>query len=503
MANISSAHGTLTLEGYWTQEAVDVLRPVLDSWEFEGEYGLTVCAYPDLEHRKVDFNGTGRWGFSSMLTLDFPVWMEDWIKSPLQDPLPAAYRKLIALMYQEDLTIWLSFADWVEDFPPYRETGRFVSDGISLLYARQFSDEYEEQNRRIFLQKGGLEKYEGPGGEVTLPENVTIIGGKAFRDRTDITSVILPQGLREIQWCAFENCSSLSQIKIPEGVRSIGWGAFSKCIGLKKIVLPENLREIGSEAFQDCTGLEHVSLSAATKVGSCAFRNTPWLTSLGEWAVVNGVLHAYQGKQAEVVVPNKVWRIDEEAFCGQKKLQSVVLPDGLKEIGADAFRKCKKLRTLDIPEGVEKIGSGAFAGSGLTNITLPSGLKELELGLFAGCEDLTQVVLPTGLEVIYEGAFSNCRSLAAIRLPMSVRWIQARVFDKCTGLTSIDIPPQVTELYQCTFRSCTNLTCVQMSNVQKMKKDTFQDCPNLTIRAPEGSAAQRYAERYKIPFQAL
>ena len=46
MANISSANGTLTLEGDWTEAAVEALRPVLDAWKFYGEYGMQVYEYP-------------------------------------------------------------------------------------------------------------------------------------------------------------------------------------------------------------------------------------------------------------------------------------------------------------------------------------------------------------------------------------------------------------------------------------------------------------------------
>ena len=43
MANISSADGTLTLRGSWTQEALDAFLPVLASWEFYGAYGIQWC----------------------------------------------------------------------------------------------------------------------------------------------------------------------------------------------------------------------------------------------------------------------------------------------------------------------------------------------------------------------------------------------------------------------------------------------------------------------------
>ena len=43
MANISSAHGKLTLIGNWTNEAIEALAPVLECWEFYGEYGIQWC----------------------------------------------------------------------------------------------------------------------------------------------------------------------------------------------------------------------------------------------------------------------------------------------------------------------------------------------------------------------------------------------------------------------------------------------------------------------------
>ena len=46
MANISSANGTLTLKGDWTEAAVEALKPVLDAWKFYGEYGMQVYEYP-------------------------------------------------------------------------------------------------------------------------------------------------------------------------------------------------------------------------------------------------------------------------------------------------------------------------------------------------------------------------------------------------------------------------------------------------------------------------
>lgn len=67
MANISSANGTLTLKGDWTEAAVEALKPVLDAWKFYGEYGMRVYEYPTVDKTTIEFNGSGRWSFSGTL----------------------------------------------------------------------------------------------------------------------------------------------------------------------------------------------------------------------------------------------------------------------------------------------------------------------------------------------------------------------------------------------------------------------------------------------------
>ena len=40
--------------------------------------------------------------------------------------------------------------------------------------------------------------YSGPGGAVTIPEGVAIIDQKAFRGRTDLTSIFIPNSVTHI-----------------------------------------------------------------------------------------------------------------------------------------------------------------------------------------------------------------------------------------------------------------------------------------------------------------
>ncbi|MDO4296780.1 MAG: hypothetical protein Q4D90_11565 [bacterium] len=116
MANITSVHGTLTLKGDWSKEAVDAFLPVLDSWQFYDEYGFRSHGPLSCYQPSTDFSGCGRWSFSGVLdSLD--EWTRDWIETnPDSDHALTSeqYQLFLKLMEKDDLYIWLEFDD--EDF---------------------------------------------------------------------------------------------------------------------------------------------------------------------------------------------------------------------------------------------------------------------------------------------------------------------------------------------------------------------------------------------------
>ena len=62
------------------------------------------------------------------------------------------------------------------------------------------------------------------------------------------------------------------------------------------------------------------------------------------------------------------------------------------KIGDNAFFGCSGLTSLTLPTGVTKIGYDAFSGcSGLTSLTLPSGVTEIGYSAFSGCSGLTSI----------------------------------------------------------------------------------------------------------------
>ena len=81
-------------------------------------------------------------------------------------------------------------------------------------------------------------------------------------------------------------------------------------------------------------------------------------------------------------------KLGDYAFYGCSGLTSLTIPSGVTKIGAGAFFCCYGLISLTIPSSVTAIGSGAFNGcSGLTSIyAYMEKLPETGSNLFLGCD---------------------------------------------------------------------------------------------------------------------
>ena len=162
-------------------------------------------------------------------------------------------------------------------------------------------------------------------------------------------------------------------------------------------------------------------------------------------------------------------KIGDLAFEGCSGLTSITLPSGLTEIGWGAFQYCSGLTSITLPSGVTKIGFSAFEGcSGLTSLTLPSGLTEIGFSAFHGCSGLTSIPLPSGLTEIDSHTFCGCSGLTSLTLPSGVTEIGYSAFEGCSGLTSI---------------------YVYTEKLPDMGRDVFDGCDakKCTVYVPKGT----------------
>lgn len=150
------------------------------------------------------------------------------------------------------------------------------------------------------------------------------------------------------EWMYYRN-QSVSAVTIPEGTTEIGRFAFSRS-SLRTVTIPEGVTVIDYAAFYHCDNLDNVILpDTVNTVGAKAFTHTGWMddfeeNSMDDFLISGDILVAYKGNLPEVVIPDGVRVIAEEAFQNHTELKKVHLPASVTDIGNDAF-----------PEGIEII----------------------------------------------------------------------------------------------------------------------------------------------------
>ena len=298
-----------------------------------------------------------------------------------------------------------------------------------------------------------------------------------------INKVVIQPGVTSIGGYAFSECKNLTSITIPEGVTSIGIGAFWKCFDLTSITIPEGVTRIGGSAFEGCSSLTNITIpKSVTSIGGYAFSECKNLTSI---TIPEGVTRIEDGVFSgcglrSITIPKGVTSIGRYAFQECSSLTSITIPEGVTSIGIGAFSGCLDLMSITIPEGVTRIGSRAFEGcSSLTNITIPEGVTSIEDWAFSGCSSLMSITIPEGVTIIGAEAFRGCSSLTSITIPEGVTSIEDSVFFGC-GLRSITIPEGVTSIGAGAFRGCSSLKNITIpESVTSIEENAFYACDGL------------------------
>ena len=123
-------------------------------------------------------------------------------------------------------------------------------------------------------------------GNIEIPQTyngkpVVVIQNSAFKDCSNVTSVLIPSSIKSIGINAFENCSNITETTIPEGVTLIGNNTFLGCEKLASVTLPTSLENIGANAFAGCTSLTSIVLPKnIQEIGANAFANCSKLATI-------------------------------------------------------------------------------------------------------------------------------------------------------------------------------------------------------------------------------
>ena len=236
---------------------------------------------------------------------------------------------------------------------------------------------------------------------VTIPNNVTSIGNSAFSKCSSLTSVTIPESVTSIGSSAFQGCSSLNSVTISNSVTNIGDCAFQGCTGLSKVSIPESLQTIGMKPFNECSGLKSVVWNAVncTTYDDGQYFYPPFqnCTNITSFVIGDSVQTLSQG------------------LCYGLPITTIVIPEKVAKIENDAFSECDKLTSVVIPNNVTDIGEGTFYDcTSLKSIEFPKNLKTIEKWVMGYCTSLTNITLPENITSIGDYAFYNCQGLNTI-----------------------------------------------------------------------------------------
>lgn len=356
--------------------------------------------------------------------------------------------------------------------------------GCSSLTSITIPNSVKSINDYVFASCTSLKSF-------SIPDGVTSIGYYAFGDCIDLTSVTIPHNVTSIGNFAFRSCSSLISIVIPDGVQSISDYVFIDCSGLTSVTMPNGATRIGERSFENCNRLTSVTIpDSVTSIGNRAFYgctadiiwgSTPQIKEIGA-----GAFKGYQGR--EIIVPNSVTTISDNAFEDCGKLTSIIIPDGVTSVGKNILAGCNLLKKVTMPSNLSiRLGrlfsdttystQGKYVPATLREVTI-TGNANITSYAFYGCAGLTSVTIGDSVTGIGSSAFSGCSGLTSITIPYSVTSIRSTAFYNCSGLTSIIIPDSVTSIGSAAFAGCSSLESMTIpfvgAEAGKTSSDTYQ-----------------------------
>ncbi len=285
-------------------------------------------------------------------------------------------------------------------------------------------------------------------GDYSLLPEVTSIPANFFVNRTGLTGITLHENVTSIGEKAFIGCTSLAKIDFGTGgeTLTIGAEAFSNCRALQSVTLPDRLEVLGDRAFQNCTLLTEIEIKANVKYiglytddmghsdAFYVFDGCKNLTTIKidpanqHYAIKDGVIYSLRAVREGDTVKNVE---DTLLYCLPSTTTDVLeIPSTVRTVSSWAFKNVtgvKKIQFTDLKwtdnadeesldNAVLKINSYAFDNCyvnegnsyrGLEEIRFPKGLAEMEVNFIVSCGALKKINVPNTVTTISSSAFAS------------------------------------------------------------------------------------------------
>ena len=115
-----------------------------------------------------------------------------------------------------------------------------------------------------------------------------------------------------------------------------------------------------------------------------------------------------------VKLPSKITTIEENTFYGCSELEAVIIPDQVNMIGKSAFDECTVLKSVTFGKSLKVIKDHAFASVNIRNFTIPSEIQKIETGAFAGINQIGTVTFEGSTKYVAADAFMNSTGIKLV-----------------------------------------------------------------------------------------
>ena len=335
-------------------------------------------------------------------------------------------------------------------------------------------------NSSFTLDTSGLLTINGKGDLDNIANGmfVNITNNKVKR-------AVFENGITDIGMCVFQNCTALESVNLPNTIKTIPDFAFENCIGLTEITIPDSVEGIGSSAFKGCSSLSSINIPTSVKrIDELAFESTSWLRekqSKSPFVIINDILINGQAvTENDVIIPDGVKTIGSYAFLSTG-ITSVTIPNSVTDIEYAAFGDCKSLSVVDIPDSVTYLGGDIFDGTAFLNNKQKQNPMLVINGMLVDASACSgNVTVPEGITKICDFAFDSCEELTSVTLPDTLTDIGECAFAWSENLSTVNFGNSITEIGDSAFYSCKSLVSIDIpESVEVINEGAFQWCSSL------------------------
>ena len=249
--------------------------------------------------------------------------------------------------------------------------------------------------------------------------------------------------------------TTASEVSVPDtyngkAVTVIMKDAFKNCSNLTSVIIPDSINEISEGAFFGCSNLNSMSVPFIGK-NRGASASLGYFFGQTKYAGAQKVNHRYSSpdgyeRQKPFYIPAGLKKVEVTdsiiktyAFDSCEMLEEIVFGDGVTDIEINAFIECENLERIYMGSGFTKVPDECFAYLfSLKSIVIGKNVTKIGRLAFNNCESLENVTIPYKVNVIEPYAFSGCKSLKGITFECTTGWYRDYGFSSGTGMTVRD-----------------------------------------------------------------